>query len=172
MSSCRSTALEDHRTEPVDLFPVARDQRDVQRAMGHWQRNTLASDCIPLLDTFDFSPMKGAWGHRFLICGGPIAETAVFVTYGAGFAKALGLPKTPSIAQPFVEQIPETYRAMFVEGYGKVFIEMVPVTLKGTFSVGPAFELFRAIFMPIMLHPNWSKQLVFGSFNCRTVGAQ
>ena len=147
-----------------------REQRDVQRALKHWQRNTWASDGIPLLDTFDFSAMKGDWGHRFPICGGSTAETAVFATYGAGFAKALGLPEKPITTQSFVEQLPEAYREMFVEGYGKVFIEMVPVTLKGTFSIGSTFELFRAVFMPIMLQPNWSKQLVLGSFNCRAVG--
>jgi len=25
--------------------------------------------------------------------------------------------------------------------------------------------------MPIMPQPNWSKQLIFGSFNCRELGA-
>jgi hypothetical protein len=167
--------LEDSLTEPGLSAAVhighPREQRDVQRAMEHWQRNTWASDGIPLLDTFDFSAMKGDWGHRFLICGGSTAETAVFVTYGPGFAKALGLPQEPITTQPFVEQLPEAYREMFVEGYSKVFIEMVPVTLKGTFSIGSTFELFRAVFMPIMLQPNWSKQLVFGSFNCRAVGS-
>jgi hypothetical protein len=59
---------------------------------------------------------------------------------------------------------------MFAEGYSKASIETEPVTLKGTFSTELEFELFRAVFLPIMLQPHWSKQLIFGSFNCRTAG--
>ena len=46
-----------------------RDRRAVRRAIEHWLRNTWSADSIPLLDTFDFSPMRGDWGQRFLICG-------------------------------------------------------------------------------------------------------
>ena len=46
------------------------ERRDVRRVIEHWLRNTWATDSIPLLDTFDFSPMRGDWGQRFLICGG------------------------------------------------------------------------------------------------------
>ena len=145
------------------------EQRDVQRAIDHWRRNTWATNGIPLLDTFDFSPMKGDWGYRFLICGGYTAESAVFATYGSGFAHLLGLPEKPIATRPCIEQIAAVYRDTFVEGYTKVITEMEPVTLKGTFSVGPTFELFRAVFLPIMLKPHWSKLLVFGSFNCRAV---
>jgi hypothetical protein len=45
------------------------ERRDVRRTIDHWLRNTWGTDSIPLLETFDFSPMKGDWGHRFLICG-------------------------------------------------------------------------------------------------------
>jgi hypothetical protein len=60
---------------------------------------------------------------------------------------------------------------VFLEGYSRALSEGAPVNLKGTFSCGSAFELYRAIFMPIMLQPHWSKQLVFGTFNCKTAGA-
>jgi hypothetical protein len=30
-------------------------------------------------------------------------------------------------------------------------------------------ELYRAVFLLIRLHPNWSKRLIFGSFNYRMV---
>ena len=168
--------MEDRLTEP-DLSDVGhvghpREQRDVQRALSHWQRNTWSNDCIPLLDTLDFSSMRRDWDYRFLICGDRAVENAVFVTYGAKFAHLIGLPERPVTTRPFIEQIPETYREMFMEGYSKVMTETVPVTLKGTFSYGSNFELFRAVFMPIMLQPNWSKQLAFGSFNCRTVGPE
>src|SRR5947207_6029935 len=148
-----------------------RDRRDVRRAIEHWLRNTWGIDSIPLLDTFDFSPMRGDWGQRFLICGGDAVEDAVFVTYGLGFAQLLGLPQRAETATPFLQQIPELYRAMFSEGYGKVIIETGPIHLKGTFTKANTFEFYRAVFLPIMLDPRWSKQLVYGSFNCRAIAA-
>jgi len=69
------------------------ERRDVRRTIDHWLRNTWGTDSIPLLETFDFSPMKGDWGHRFLICGDDAVEHAVFVTYGPGFAQLLGCLK-------------------------------------------------------------------------------
>src|SRR5438477_3313064 len=75
-----STTLQDAPTGPEHVATVvqaqtAREQRDVQRTMEHWRRNTWGPDCIPLLDTFDFSPMRGDWGYRFLICGDGTPET-------------------------------------------------------------------------------------------------
>ena len=58
---------------------------------------------------------------------------------------------------------------MFSEGYTKVIIEIGPVHLKGTFTKDSTFEFYRAVFLPIMLYPGWSKQLVFGTFNCRAM---
>src|SRR5205085_11995572 len=120
----RSTTLQDAPTGPEHVATVvqaqtAREQRDVQRTMEHWRRNTWGPDCIPLLDTFDFSPMRGDWGYRFLICGDGTPENAVFVTYGPKLAQLLGLPERAVVARPFVEQIPESYRSTFVEGYRK-----------------------------------------------------
>ena len=145
------------------------ERRDVERAIQHWQRNTWGQDCVPLLDTFDFSSMKASWGQRFLICGGRAVESAVFVNYGAGFARMLGLPGRPETTIPILRQLPEAYREMFSEGYTKALIESSPVTLEGTIRLAVHTQLFRAVFMPIMLRPNWSKQLIFGSFNYRSV---
>jgi hypothetical protein len=111
--------------------------------------------------------MRGDWGQRFLICGGDAVEDAVFVTYGLGFARLLGLPQKAVTTTPFLQQIPELYRDMFSEGYNKVIIETGPVHLKGTFTRESIFEFYRAVFLPIMLHPGWSKQLIYGSFNYR-----
>ena len=143
------------------------ERRDVELAIQHWQRNTWGKDCVPLLDTFDFSPMKTSWGHRFLICGGPAVESSVFVSYGSGFARLLGLPAKPVTTIPFIQQVPASHREMFSEGCSKAMMESSPVTLEGTLGFGAGAQLFRAVFMPIMLRPNWSKQLIFGSFNCR-----
>ena len=61
--------MQDQRSQSEHLSSgvIGREQRDAQRAMDHWRRNTWAGGGVPLLDTFDFSPMKGDWGCRFLI---------------------------------------------------------------------------------------------------------
>jgi len=154
------------------LDPEAQlERRDVELAIQHWQRNTWGKDCIPFLDTFDFTPMKADWGQRFLICGDQAIEEAAFVTYGPGFARMLALPVKPVTTTPFIRQIPEAYREMFAEGYSKAAMESAPVTIEGTIRLAATVQLFRAVFMRIMLRPNWSKQLIFGSFNYRSVRA-
>jgi hypothetical protein len=147
------------------------ERRDVELAIQHWQQNAWGRDCIPFLDAFDFSPMRANWGQRFLVYGSSAVEDAVFVTYGPGFAGILGLPLEPVTTTPFTRQLPEAYREMFSEGYSEAMIESSPVTLEGTIRFGAAAQLFRAVFMPIMVQPNWSKQLIFGSFNHRPVRA-
>jgi hypothetical protein len=155
---------------PASVRPVS-ERRDVELAIEHWQRNTSAGACIPLLDTFDFSSMRADWGQRFLVCGDQAVETSRFIAYGGGFARLLHLPAKPVTATPFIEQISEPYRAMFSEGYSKAIMELSPVTFDGTFRLAKSAELFRAVFLPIMLRRDWSKRLIFGSFNCRAVGA-
>jgi len=147
------------------------ERRDIQLSIEHWQRNTWGPDSIPLLDTFDFAPLRRDWGHWFLICGNHSVEGAVFVTYGAGFAQLLGLPRRPIADIPCLEQVPVPYRAMFSAGYKRASTASSPVTLDGTFRFEKKIELYRAVFMPIMPQPNWSKQLIFGSFNRRELGA-
>src|ERR1700719_787674 len=156
---------EPNRVSAAADHPVrSNERRDVQRAIEHWHRNTWGKDCVPFLDTFDFSPMRGDWGHRFLICGGQVVEQSVFVTYGAKFAVLLGLPARAEPTVPFVRQIDEPYRDMFVEGYRQARTASAPVILEGTFAMAPEFE-FEAVFMPIMLEPHWSRRLILGSFD-------
>ena len=120
---------------------------------------------------FDFGPLRGGWGYWFLICGNHTVDSAVFVSYGTGFAEMLGLPRRPITYLPCIEQIPVPYRAMFSTGCSRVSLATSPVTLDGTFRFERRVELYRAVFMPIMLRPNWSKQLILGSFNRRELGA-
>jgi hypothetical protein len=108
------------------------ERRDVRRTIEHWLR-------IPGRPT-------RYWGQRFLICGGDAVEDAVFVTYGLGFARLLGLPQKAVTTTAFLQQIPELYRDMFSEGYSKVIIETGPVHLKGTFKKESTFEFYWAVF--------------------------
>ena len=164
-----STALEGLPTQLKRVPSPARpgrstEPRDVQWAIEHWYRNTCGKDCVPYLDSFDFSSIRGDWGHRFLICGGHAVEQSVFVTYGSKFAQLLGLPARAVTKTPFIRQIHEPYRDMFIEGYKQARTASAPIILEGTFDMAPEFE-FEAVFMPIMLEPHWSKQLILGSFD-------
>lgn len=47
--------------------------------------------------------------------------------------------------------------------------QRLPVRFSGAIEHYFTVELFRAVFLPIRLHPSWSKWLIFGSFNSRTV---
>lgn len=144
------------------------ERRDVQCAIEHWYRNTWGKDCIPFLDTFDFSSMKDDWGYRFLICGGHAVEQSMFVAYGSKFARLLGLPDKAVTNTPFIRQIDQPYRDMFIDGCTQARTASSPVILEGSFDLGSEFE---AVFMPIMLQPHWSKQLILGSLDLRVADA-
>src|SRR5882762_6457781 len=148
---------------------VSKERRDVRRALEHWLRNAPGDDQPPILDTFDFSSIKGDWDHRFLICTDHNIENAAFVAYGSVFAALLELPERVTTTVPLNEQIPERYRPLFSEGCSNPMTKQVPARFSGTFEHDFTAEVFRAVFLPIRLHPSWSKWLIFGSFNCRMV---
>jgi hypothetical protein len=72
----------------------ANERRDIQRTIDLWQRNMAEGSALLDVGTFDFSPMKRDWGHRFLICSDLNLENAAFVMYGVKFAQLLDLPIT------------------------------------------------------------------------------
>jgi hypothetical protein len=47
--------------------------------------------------------------------------------------------------------------------------DQAPARFNASFDYDFKAELYRAVFLPIRLHRDWSKRLIFGSFNCRTV---
>ena len=166
--------LEDRSTEPTHMFDAVQvdrsnERRDIQRAIKLWEQSVGEGGDAPLLETFDFSPMRKDWGYRFLICSDPNAENAAFVVYGLKFAQLLGLPETAIASIPVIHQLPERYRTIFAEGCSKAMTEPAPARLSGSFSYDIKVELYRAVYLPIRLHPDWSKRLIFGSFNYRTV---
>ena len=145
------------------------ERRDIQRTISLWQQSVGEDGNPPLLATFDFSSMKRDWGYRFLICSDQSAENAAFVVYGLKFAQLLGLPEKATTTIPVIHQLPDRYRPVFAEACGKAMTAPVPTRLSGSFNYDIKVELYRAVFLPIRLHPNWSKRLIFGSFNYRTV---
>ena len=117
----------------------------------------------------DFSPMRGNWAHRFLICSDRDVENAAFVAYGAKFAELLDLPGQVTAIIPLSRQLPDRYLPLFAEGCSNAMSKQVSAQFSGSFDHGFQVELFRAVFLPIRLHQSWSKWLIFGSFNYRMV---
>jgi hypothetical protein len=147
----------------------ARERRDIRRTFSLWRQNVPADGRVPLLEQFDFSAMKGDWGHRFLICSDEAVENAAFVAYGLRFAELLDLPERVTAIIPLNRQIPERYRSLFAEGCSDAMDKQVPARFTGSFEHDIQAELFRAVFLPIRLNSSWSKWLIFGTFNSQTV---
>ena len=144
------------------------ERRDIQRTIDLWQRNA-AGSALPDVGTFDFSPMKQDWGYRFLICSDLNLENAAFVMYGAQLARLLAVPEKVQTIVPLFQQIPERYQPIFAEGCSKAMTQAAPARSSGTFNYDFQVELYRAVFLPIRLHPSWSKRLIFGSLSYRKV---
>lgn len=157
------------RQRSSESIGTPRERRDIRRAFSVWRQNVPAGEQVPLLAQFDFSAMKGDWVHRFLICSDQAVENAAFVAYGLKFAELLGLPETVTAIIPLNRQIPERYCPLFAEGCRNAMDKQMPARFSGSFEHDIQAELFRAVFLPIRLQPSFSKWLIFGSFNCRTV---
>jgi hypothetical protein len=168
------TVLEGQSANPPHMSAAvhrdrSNERRDIQRAINLWQQSVGEDGGAPVLETFDFSPMRKDWGYRFLICSDQSAENAAFVVYGLKFAELLGLPERVITGIPVTHQLPERYRPVFTEGCSKAMTDPAPTRSSGSFNYDIKVELYRAVFLPIRLHPDWSKGLIFGSFNYRTV---
>jgi hypothetical protein len=162
------STVPEHVSADVEREPP-RERRDVQRMIDVWQQNRSADGSPPLLAKFDFSRMKGDWAYRFLICSDPTVANSVFALYGPKFAQQFALPDKATSSTPAIDQIPERYRPIFVDGCSKAIAQQAPARLSGSFKSDIQIELYRSVFMPIILQPHWSKQLVLGSFNSITV---
>jgi hypothetical protein len=120
------------------------------------------------ITAFDFSRLKSDCGYRFLISGDEFIEASVFLVYGAHFARLLGLPQKPISKMPLLQQLPERYRPVFVDGYSEALRDLTPACLTGTVIHQRKLEFYRAAFMPIR-GANSVRSLIYGSFNYRVV---
>ena len=69
-------------------------------------------------------------------------------------AAQLGLPAKITDVIPLNQQVPERYRPLFAEGCSTVMRKQVPARFSGAFEHDFKAELFRAVFLPIRLHPS------------------
>ena len=60
-------AVEERSSDPAYVLGQKRpnERGEVDRTIKFWQQNLSKADNPPLLAKFDFSGMKGDWGHRF-----------------------------------------------------------------------------------------------------------
>jgi hypothetical protein len=139
---------------------LAIERRDTEK--------TSAFGCPPPLAEFDFSRIRGDWGYRFIISGGDV-ECSVFLVYGSQFARLLELREKPVCYKPMVEQIPERYQPLFIEGSRGAISDAAPARFDGAVVHEDKVQLYRAAFMPVRLNQTSSHALIFGSFNYRVV---
>jgi hypothetical protein len=150
------------------LRDVPAEQRDTESAIRLWHQNASGIGEVPALSAFDFSRLTSDWGYRFLISGDAFVEASVFLVYGVHFARLLGLSERPQSKMPFLNQLPERYRPVFVDGYCEAFRNLAPMCLTGTVPHQLKLELYRAAFMPIR-GTNSVRPLIYGTFNYRVV---
>src|SRR5260370_21298210 len=149
-------------TEGGPGLPIER--RDTERAVMLWRKKASAFGCPPSLAEFAFCRIRGDRGYRFIISGGDV-ECAVFLVYGPQFPRLLELREKPVCYKPMVEQIPERYQPLFIEGSRDAISDAAPARFRGAVLHEGKVELYRAAFMPVRLNPTSSHALIFGSFN-------
>ena len=78
---------------PHEKTPIARrEQRETERLITDWERETRQLGHALALMTLDVSAMTGPrWAHRFLIAVNPVIEHSSFLFYGARIIIALGI---------------------------------------------------------------------------------
>jgi hypothetical protein len=147
---------------------LAFERRDTERAITFWRKKASNNGPVPALAEFDFSRMQSDWGYRFIISGGDV-ECSVFLVYGPRFARLVQLPEKPVCYRPMIDQIPERYRPIFVEGSRGAIAEAAPIQFSGLVLHQGQVEFYRAAFMPLRLNAKSAHPLIFGSFNNRVV---
>jgi hypothetical protein len=96
-----------------------------------------------------------------------VVEDAVFLVYGARFARLLCLPDKPFHYAPVIKQLPLRYRPLFAEGYGQAITQLAPARFSGAVvRADGEMELYRAAFMPVQ-GTRASTSLILGTFNYR-----
>jgi hypothetical protein len=147
---------------------LAIERRDTERAVILWRKKASAFGSPPPLAEFDFSRIRCDWGYRFIISGGDV-ESSVFLVYGSQFARLLELREKPICYKSMIDQLPERYQPLFIEGSRDAITDAAPTRFSGVVVYQDQVELYRAAFMPVRLNATSLHALIFGSFNYRVV---
>jgi len=163
-----SQFLSEHQAGLADSRDLAQivEQRDTERAILLWQRKAALHGRPPPLTEFDLAAIRG--GYRFLISGGD-PRSSVFLIYGFRFAQLFHLPEKPVHRRSIIQQIPERYQSIFVEGIRDALRQAAPARYSGGVLHDGQLELYRAAFMPLILNVQSAYAVILGSFNNRIV---
>ena len=154
---------------PHEKTPIAaREQRETERLITDWERETRQLGHALALMTLDVSAMTGPkWAHRFIIAVDPVVEDSpsflrreIRLALGiAGDAKSFHPDSRPAAdaIHPGVQRgcITSTLSSSAVRMQGAVERE------------NGGQELYRAAFIRLSLDGNRRQHLVLGAFNCR-----
>jgi hypothetical protein len=168
---------DDQRLElPSNSAPkVARERRELERAITSWEQETMLRGHPPTLMTLDpYEMTSEKWAYRFIIAVDPVVENWALLFYGDKFAALLGLPAKVDHSTPMIQQLPARFVPVFTKGCTDATSLGVPVRLQGAVERQDGRrELYRAVFIGFRVKPNGLLPLAFGSLNYRvTDGAR
>jgi hypothetical protein len=151
-------------TESPSGPTFASERRDAERLTALWSKEASKYGGPPPITTFELLDT-----FRFVVCANTIIGHHSFHTYGAPFARLLGLPETPAIGAPLADQLPRRYLPLFIDGCDKALVQMKPIPYSDFIVYQEQIELYRAVFLPLADQPKSQTRLILGSFNCRIV---
>lgn len=142
------------------------ETRDTEVAISLWNEKVEQFGNPPPIGEFSFADPV-AQSFRFMIGADLLAsDDWVFLAYGVGFAKLLGLSERLPMRVPMIRCIPHRYRFLFLQGCGEAFAEAVPLRFSGEMAGLGGSELYRACFMPLKTSID-TMRAIYGSFNFR-----
>jgi hypothetical protein len=153
---------------------MARERRELERAIAGWEDETRRLGHEPTLMTLDPAAMVSeSWSHRFIIAVEPVVENWGFLFYGNQFSALLDLPVKAVQSAPLIQQLSARFVPVFTKGCTDATALGVPVRMQGAVERGDGRrELYRAAFICFRVSPNGLLPLVFGAFNCRVTDQQ
>jgi hypothetical protein len=146
---------------------LALEDRDTEIAISQWKTKAEQFGKPPPIAEFKLNDFGGDCFRFLILADLLVTDGSVFLAYGSGLAKRLGLPERPSIFVPMLKSIPERYRFLFAEGCSEAIAQTAPLRFNGEIIDAGCSELYRACFMPLKMGVE-TMQAIYGSFNFRS----
>jgi hypothetical protein len=160
---------------PPQIAPkLARERRELERAIASWDQDTTRLGHLPTLMTLNPAEMMSEkWAYRFIIALDSSPENWSFLFYGDQFSKLLDLPVKAVHSAPMIEQLPARFVPVFTKGCTDATSLGVPVRMQGAVERNDnRRELYRAAFISFRVSSNGLLPLVFGAFSYRVTNGR
>jgi hypothetical protein len=151
-------------------FDLTLEDRDTEITISLWKKKAEQFGKPPPIAEFKLEDFDNDCFRFLILADLLVKDDSVFLAYGSGLAKRLGLPERPSIFIPMLKWIPERYRFLFEEGCSEAIVQTAPLRFSGEIVDAGSYELYRASFMPLKMGIE-TMQAVYGSFNFRSRAA-